>query len=327
MAITTADLQRLWSADTVGQLRKPLVWNSITTQRRTEPWSSGQVNQVEIPRPNWGANDTPTPSEGISPQEVSRDAAWTATRAIDSDIVSFTTSGRYDVSNAVGYEDSLELPFDAVDQTRNEQVQRGADYLDGVMVTAVEGFSSTTVVTAGTAGSVFIAPNGTPTGTNANQLPKLAVDNIVSAAFQDNWFSPRVDGDPGPRWITMSPVLFDLMQTDLLDRGYSLDSLTQGILSDNSVGAGGPMVMQYRGFLIYATPAANAASATPADRWTITAGLRGAVAAAVRSPLVQLFSPEENQTTDPGWLIRMRVAYAYAELRDSMLKTARIEQD
>lgn len=329
MAIAVADLAKIWSADTVERLRKPLVWNQITTQRRTEPWVAG-MNQVEIPKPKWGANTTPTPDEGIVIAERTRDQGWTAPAVLDEDVVQFNTTGRYDASNVIGYEDRIELPWDAVEETRTEQVEAMADYLDTQVVERIEGYPSSLLGTLGTAGSIFISPDGVATGTGAAGLVKDAMDLIVNRALRNNWFSTRTFKDPGPRWAILHPVLYSVFLEDLIEQKYSWDALTEGGLLRNAMPGGDDsdlMAFNYRGFRCMATPAANLASATAADRWRITAGLRAAVAANVRPPLVQVFTPQQNQTTAPGWLLRQRGFYGMVDVEENFLMQAEIEQD
>ena len=329
MAIAAADLTKIWSADTVERLRKPLVWNQITTQRRTEPWVQG-ANRVDIPKPDWAYNSTD--SEGINVVSRTRDQAWGTTLGIDNDIVQFQTSGRYEAANRIPYEDELELPWNAVEETRQEQIAGMEDYLDQTIVTAIEGYPSVSVHGGngfGTAGTNFIAPNGTITGTGAS-LPKAAMDAIAARALGLNWYTNRRFKDPGERWALLHPTIYNIFLTYLIEQKYSWDALTENGLLRNAMPGGdgeGLMAFNYRGFRCYASPAVNAASSTQADRWTITAGLRAAVAANVRPPLVQFFSPAENQTTAPGWLIRQRGFYGIAEITDGFLLNAEIEQN
>ena len=328
MAYGTADYVKAWASRTVVELRRTLMMLNLTTQDFTAPWVNG-ANQVMIPKPDWAANNTPNPDEGVSAETRARGGSWPTARRGDQDLVTFQRSGGFAAANEVLWEDAIELPWPAVERTRSRQTYEMRKEIDEAIYAAI---------TAEIAGETS-TPNFEALGSNTNSISRTtgkaanaAAKALIYEAIDD--FSLKlanmdVDGDGdsvGQKYVIMRPTLFRIFREYMIDKGLSWDTLTADLLRNNSVLVGRGYQGRVLGIDVFSSttvpaPSSTAGSNSAANRGRnhqILAGVRMGTAAAVRAPIVQFLNPSENQVSaQPAHLLRQAGDYGVAVLETS----------
>lgn len=335
MAIVAADLEKRYSRRTTIELRRKTIMLTLCSSAFTEGWVGG-ANTVYIPKPDWAANDAPTPDEGVVASARNRGGSWAAFRAVDQDLLSFTRSGGFASSMEIPWEDAMELPWPVVERTRSRMTYE----LRRQIETAIFG-RITAAIAAETS-----TPNFVAYGDNTDYIDRAtgkastdAARALVYDALDD--FSLKLEeadvsgpGDSvGNKWALLPPALFRILREDIKAEKYAWDELTAQLLRSNSVLAG----MGFRGRLLdidifswNGVPKPSGAGAnTAADRdhnWQMLLGVQMANAAAIRPTLAQYFTPRENQlTTDPAHAVRMVGDYGHLVLEPQLMTLAGID--
>ena len=301
MAFTATEYRKAWSSETFGEIRRKSLMFGLTDRRYTEAWVRGD-NTVYIPIPTWGVSG----NTGVEAQDVGRGSAWSAARDVAQDQESFTRSGTIEIANDVLWEDALELNWPVVEEMRSRQAYamslRLDDKIYDAAVTAIQGETST--------------PNFTALGSNTNSINRSTGKAATSAAAglvyeAIDEFSLKLansdvdpgDGDSvGAKYMIMRPTLFRILENWLLDKGYSFDPLTADVLQRGTIFAGSAFEGRLKGVDLYSwtgSPMPSGADSNTAanidHNWQILCGVRSAIIANTRPPLVQYFTPDENQ--------------------------------
>ena len=224
----------------------------------------------------------------------------------------------------------VEIPWALVERTRNRQAYQLRYDIDKSIYDSVSGLPSQTI-SAGTAGSTYVPVTAPYTATIASGVdhPLMsAIDEFAIAMYRAN----AIDGEGTPTgsvgrpFMIVHPELIASLRKWLRNLGLSFDPLTQEILSQNPGVAGRGYVGTLSGINIYGWN--HLAIPTADSPWPCYAGVAEAAAVAVRPPLIQFFSPQENQVSDnPSWLLRQVADYAYVELVDGLHRKIEIVSD
>lgn len=314
MAFAAADYAKLWTSQLVVNLRQRTLMMQLLTQRGTAPWVMG-ANQVNIPSPT---------RTSVAATMAARDADWETASEWAQTNIQFDTEDRFQESNIVKYEDMVEIPWDTVAETRDEQDYKVRLKIDDDTYDTVKaGIATGDQTTLGSAGTNYISrdapytPNGTGAGLVADSLDMFSIK-----AARANQYG---EGDSaGQLWCVIPPELFKVARRNLLDKGLSLDELTRQTLG-TSFGTSADYQGRYAGIDIYS--ANYEAVPTGSDNWVYICGMTEAAAMNVRTPLVQNFPPDVNPTSQPGHLLRQRGFYGFAELDGGLLHQFTIHAD
>ena len=300
------------------------MWPAITSPRWTDAWVQGEVN-VYIPVNNYtstegstaGTVSYPNDSTGMRPASRNRAGDWSAMSGVASSRLTFTRSGGHAISNFIGVEDELEANWPVLEEWRNRQAYELGRQVNNSILTAIRGYPNNSVQLGTT--SNRINPNGTWNNNNARALPHDAIDQW-SLLIQERDLNESLSEGLGPAYAIMHPRIFRVLRADMLARDYHWDELTGNALREGGVLSSVGWQGRLYGVNIYVSndwPIAVAhATARASDvDWYITCGMSTAVAANVRPPIAQYFTPAENQITDqPGYVFRQAVDYGVLEL-------------
>ncbi|MDE2876546.1 MAG: hypothetical protein OXQ93_13965 [Gemmatimonadota bacterium] len=333
MSYTSEDYRQMWAAETVGELREQTLMLQLTSQRFTAPWVAG-ARQINVPKPDWAYNSTD--NEGVRAVERARGGDWATALDGDQSVVPFARTGGYASSNVVDWEDAVELPWPAVERTRSRQRYELTRQIEhavfGAITSSIAAEPSTPNHTGYGNGDDYIdRMTGRASSDDALDLPYMILDDFSLKLEEAN---ADGSGDAvGTKYCLMNPVVFRALRDGINQKRYQWDVLTRDLLVANSVLAG----IGYRGRLLgidifswNGIPKPSGVGAnTAADRdhnWQVLCGVREAIAADVRPPLVQYFGPQENQvTSNPAHLLRQAGDYGYAPLELSLMTLATID--
>ena len=322
MAIASADLLQLWSSTTAAELRDETIMLQLTTQAGTDGWVSG-ASSVKIPAPTWGDPDG-SQTEGVKAESRSRGGDWPDEIEIDQGLHTFERRGGYATANKVAWEDALELPWAAVEETRSRQRYAMRWRIDQAIHTTIRALTGVTDTTFGsTTNYIRRTSPFNPATTAAARIPQDILNSFDRQLQRSNANGP---GDSvGNRWCLMPPEIFDVFTDGLLEGGYGWDPLTEDLIRNNSVLVEQGYRGRYKGIDVFAFNGLSVPGSAATTRWGVTCGVQGAYAANVRAPVVQYFTPEENQVTDePAHLLRQAGDWGGVSLHKNLILKASI---
>ena len=319
MALGSSDYSQLWSAQTAVELRMKSLAANLFDMTWSADWRGGE-SKVTIPIPDWVRNTTPNPDEGVGAVDRARGGDWADDAELDQDNVVLARLGGKSVANSIGWEDALEIPWDTVSRLRSRQEYEMRISVDKAIYDYARSSAGSTI-TLGAAGTDYIsrvAPYNYAVSADTDHPVMIAIDTWALHATRQN----AVDGEMSPTgsasrpFLIFQPELIKSLRSWLRRIGLHFDPLTQQLLAQNPGLAGTGYVGTLSGCDIFdwnylAVP-------TGTDNWEAYAGIREAVAMAVRDPLVQVFNPQENQSDKPGWRMRQAIEYAAVEVFDNL---------
>ena len=176
------------------------------------------------------------------------------------------------------------------------------------------------------------AANGDVNKYVRNALSKYTVDMRRQNAIGPAALSP-IGGMLGGMWCIIQPELFEIFADELLESGYQLDTLTEGVLTRGSVFKNEAFSGAFRRITIWQTSAlpqpADPGTGTATagnDKWTFYLGVPKAIAFSQVPGPVLLLSPAQNQT-GPSWKLNQIVDYAVTILQLPLLRRVTIEDE
>ena len=338
MALSSEDYRKLYSAETVVEVReKSLMYNlfSGVYGRQRSEWEGG-ANSVFIPIPQFEADTSTDPDEGVVVRDRSRGGDWPTASVPDAGRVTLTRSNGKGGAVEILMEDAGEVAWDIVGRYRSSVEYQVRHSLDTGAYDAIAALPSTTV-TVGTGGSHFIARIAPYKSTipEGDQSPIVqAIEDFSLRAYRANLVDGQIiAGSTGTPFMIFPPELALVLRRDLRALGLSLDALTAETLTQN-VGIADPQTTQFIGSLMgvrlfswnhLAVPSAG-------NMWPLYAAVPAAAALAVGGEegvrvATQFLPPGENQvSTKPAYLFRQVVDSAYAEVVDNFHFKYRIEE-
>ena len=332
MAYTTTEYQKAWSSQTFGEIRRKSLMFGLTSRDYTQPWVAGN-SHVYIPVPDWAlASGT-----GVGTVDRARGGNWATANDTEQDLLTFTRSGGISVANKVLWEDTLELPWSVVEQTRSRQAYEMAKTLDDKVYAAI-----TAAIAAETS-----TPNFQAYGSNTNNINRTTGKAATSAAqalpyeIVDDYSLKLANSDLDPgdgqaigqKYVIMRPTVFRVLENYLLDKRYSFDQLTSDVLQGGTVFAGAMFQGRLKGIDIYSwtgSPMPSGADSNTAGNrdhnWQVLCGVRNGVIANTRAPLTQFFTPSDNQVSaNPEFLLRQVFDYGHLVMDTSYFTLAGID--
>ena len=325
MTIAAANLTEVFASQLVPDLRKEHLWNIVTDQSDayTGPWASGQAEEVRIPVPVWGytqgssrgtATD-PGDSVGISAGTgTTRRTTWDRLASATSAGVTFDSRGYHTVNQFIDANDAGEVAFPILEATRSRMAYEHADYVDQQVLRQLYSFGGTAVA-LGAAGTRYISAAGAPTGSGMTAIIRTGIlDHFASLAFERNLRNTSA-GALGELFCILHPRLWKVLEDDLLNENWSYDPLTGDVLRNNAALTGTPFVGRYKNIDILVSNNADLATTTANDNWRVICGAKAAAVANVGRPVMQMFTPEQNQVTnDIGYLLRSKIEWGVENL-------------
>ena len=315
MATASEDRLQAWSANTVIELRE----KSLALALFDSSWESEYMNGAEsvtITKPVWA----PSGSDGVQVNARNRGANWGGRRGHAQDVVKLARIGGYDVSNVILWEDAVELPWPVVERTRSRQVYEAAHYVDtAVFDNALAGASQT--ISIGAADTYRVQktfPYAADIPAGSDHPVYAAIQSFSLAMYRANAISGEGSptGAAGTPFMILQPELIASLRSWLLNKGLSFDALTAEILRENpGMAEALGYVGNLSGVRLYAWN--HLAIATGVNWPNGYAGITQAYAVGQREPLVQYFTPQENQTSEPGHLLRQLGEFAGVEVEDA----------
>ncbi len=291
-----ADLTIAYSELSAIQIRQASIIPPLL-DRRWEPLAQTQYT-VNIANPSYNTTAT----------AYTRDGNFKALLTSDQAYISLVMSQHGEVGNALHYLDEIETPLNYLNGIRSDQSISMANYIDSNLLTYIAGLSyhanQTIRSTTTSAANVWDISNDAY-GNSVGQLLYRQINE-----YGDEMLSiGAINGggeSPSDFWCLMSVKQFRAVVDYLQGRNFSLDPLTESMLTRSSVFQQG----YYRGMLNGVTlvvqpkhdPEGDASSA--GDDVNMFFGCRQSIAFAERTPFMQFIRAEENQTT-PDHLMRM----------------------
>ena len=310
MAIEVADLSTYYSAMTTVDVREVAVWPMLCN-RNWEAELQGQ-DKVVIQDPTYNTE----------PANRTRGADFTATKnESSSDQIVLTVNHRNEQRNVLDYEDAEETPIDWLNRIRLSQAidmaTGGANSINTTVYNDMTGstFPAAQKRTLGTAGTDFIDSDNPYVGTGRGY--GLVHDAITAWDLymqRANLRGTTIGGSVGESCMVMSPELFSGYRGWTIEQGYQWDTLTASVLGAGGVLTGERYVGSIFGIKFitsnrYPVPTGNA-------MWRIHAFTTGCFTFAMKSPLVQILSPQINQT-GPYWDMKQLGRWATKEINDT----------
>ena len=262
---------------------------------------------------------------GGATTNVARDGDWASPRTLGTAQDEFPIDQRYDAAMRVPMDDTLDIPIDLVNEAAFFNARDMAEAVDAqVYKEVLDNVEAAQKTTLGTA-SVYIDLDGVGHGTDAIDLvpdylqglrTKLMNEHKLHTGLQD--FTWRVD---------MSPALLRTLDNWLLDNDQGISRtwkdqvvLGSGITNKN---------YQYDlwGFSIYVTTQIPATSVSSKSHAQLIVSNPIATTMAMRTPLQQVFSPQENQSDKPGYLFRERIWWGVKVIDPRFVYSAQVRTE
>lgn len=298
MAFADGEWNEVWSSTTYLELRDQLLMLGLTTQEFSDPWVNG-AHEVHIPIPTWSTVTAASRDRGGNWGTVTDTAETTGV---------LTRSGGYASAEQVLWEDGLELPWPAVEQTRSRMTYQIAKEIDKALFALVTTHAGTAVDLGSTTDYIARATPYAASTAAAKKLPFTCIQQFATKAKRAGAIGGAGD-TVGELWCIMAPEVFAVLGQYVLEAGYSFDRLTESVLTGPSVLTGSAWEGRLFGVDIYSSPLVVIPETDA--KWTVLCGGRRGYASAVRPPVVQYFPPEQNQvSTQPAHLLRQAGDYA-----------------
>lgn len=323
MPIPAADLPTLASARTFVELREKNLALNLFDGSHGADWVAGRVNSVKIAKPNFNV---------VPATQRARGGNWAAAAKPDQASVVLARADGYSSSMEIDWEDAMEVPWPVVERYRSRVSYSIRHEIDTKVFDFAIGAASTTNQ-FGAAGTDYI-----DVATGNKEVNPGTEDGLVVRAIED-WSGKAyrlnaIDGDAiagttSTPFMIIHPELVKVLRRELRKMNLSLDALTEELLRSNvgiAEGNGQLFVGSLFGVRIFSW---NHLVVPAADQpWIIYAAIPQAVAANVRTPLTQIWTPETNQVSDnPSHLIRQAGDAAWVEVEDSFHEKYEIVSD
>ena len=330
MALASEDRKAVWSARTVAELRERSIFYNLMDRSWETEWVNG-AKSVDIPKPNWTHNTTPSPDEGVGSSDRARGGNWATEAEPDQSIVQLTRSGGKASTNKIDWEEATEIPWPIVDRHRSRQSYTIAHDIDTAMYDAARALPSMTI-TGGTDGDTFVensAPYDYTIATGKRHPVAQVVDQIALIVYRANAVLSAASptAQVGTPVLVISPELCLSFSIWLEEKGLGFDPLTREILRDNPANFNGMDIAgRYHGVDIIGwnhigVPGGN-------NNWSGYAAIPEAYAVGIRPALSQYWDPANNQiSSNPAHLIRSVADWAGVEVEDAWHRKVDIKSD
>jgi len=312
--LSNDNLVELYGSQTLEKLRQESMWMSLLDQGRTTRWAAGEIAQEKIPI--WDGSV-------VTASDRERGGAWAKATSVKDDQIMFGRTGGVTSSVELDVEDVAEVSYDILEETRSEQEYKLKRKLDSAFFTAWTGAIKAGQTTAlGTSGTDTISISAPWQGAGKGfELIWEAIDTL--AVTWDRSFVDSMESDSVGRKFMVLPVeLMNGFANWMLNKGYSWDALTEGVISSASVGASGMWKGRIKGIDLF-RDSNLAVPASASQNWKFYGGVRAAARGNIRRlpGYTQIIAPSANQISDhPAHLLREAVDYGFLAITKGDLK-------
>lgn len=324
MALAVDALLRRYAARALRALRTALIFPSLCNR--------------DYQREFQGAHTVQIPSAVVDrdAESVARGADWIAptNAALSWQPVSLTRQSM--MASSIPYLDEMQVPVSLMDRETDIHARGYAARIDrdiaDIMVAGVPGGQITT-----------IQPDDQPHinvdgswGADSPADNTLAKQDAIMAGLHNwlkGWVVTAIEAGYGPdqmtplrMWAVMGPQVWRAYSEWLERRNISVDILTELFLEGRLTRGPNGMVARLSQIVILRSPNMPrvAGSGGANGAWQVLAGTRRATTFASVPMLKQMFSPQQNQTTAPGWLLRGTNFYDAWVIEGTTLRLLRI---
>ena len=313
---TAAALTQTFSSESTSDLHRAAVLLRLLNRNYEDELQNNLT--AKIPNPNYNvlANPRTAPTD-----------AWQAGNQAQIEYLEHTiTDTPIEVASKVDYRALRRTPIDYMTRLREKQLRTINTSLEDTVLTALDA-ATLTAFDFGTATTAFIAPDGEITGTGVDKYIRSALSKYTVAMRRASAIGPTaltpIGGQLGGMWCVIQPELYEIFADELLEAGYSLDSLTEGLLQRGSVFTSEDFSGTFRRVTIIETPALKLAAT--ARKWIFYMGVPKAIAFSQIPGPVLLLPPDQNQS-EPGWRLNQIVDYALTIIQPALVRRVTIHQ-
>jgi len=315
-----ADLVQLYSAQTTIEINTGSILPNLL-DRRWEP-ELQSAYRTKIPNPTYN-----TPASAFT-----RGGDWKTATVGAQTFINFDIDQYLEVGQTIDWLDVVELPINYLDRFRQSQRVQLNKGIEANLIAALEGLVTWT---SGT--------NEFRYGDSTDNLARDTLKPATAAATQeliDSIFDIGVTyaksgvigplaatplgGVVGGLWCLMVPEIFRYLAAALLDKKYSLDTLTDPILRRQSVFNTGAYQGSLGNVQIFSHPGLTypTQGSGQSDHVYTYIGVPQAMAFALRPPIVQFITPDQNQT-GPDYLLRQIVPFGRVGVNTGLVNRIR----
>ena len=320
MPLATSKLLDRYYAGMLQPLRQSLVFPSLCNRDYQADFVAGAYD-LQIP--------TALTDEDAT--EVARNADWSTASDIDITLTTISITKQAMMANTVPYLDEAQSPVSLIDRIRSIHTRGFASRIDKTVAdTLVSGVPAGNVVTQAHNNQPYLTANGSWNSVrsqdNSDAKTGAIMQNLYDfiagygvRASEGGWDS---DSDsPLAVWCIMAPQIARQFAAWLKSEGLSTTEMDALVREGRMSGLNGRAFARIDGVTLMRSPRVPTVAgvrATTPPYYQVLIGTRAGASFASLPPLRQLFSPAENQTDKPGWLIRATWFYdAWVQYADT----------
>ena len=306
MALNTSKLLDRYYAGMLRPLRQSLVFPSLCNRNFQADFVGGAYD-LEVPNALTDVDAT----------EVARNADWTAASDIDINMTTISITKQSMMANTVPYLDQHQSPVSLIDRVRSIHTRGFASRIDKtVAATIVDGVPAGNVTTQAHNNQPYLTANGSWAAArsqdNSNAKTSAIMQNLYDfiAGYGVDASAGGWDADsdsPLAVWCIMAPQIARQFAAWLKSEGLSTNEMDQLVREGRMTGLSGRAFARIDGVTLMRSPRVPTVAgvrATTPPYYQVIIGTRAGASFASLPPLRQLFSPAQNQTDKPGWLLR-----------------------
>ena len=312
MALNTSKLLDLYSARVLPPLRQSLLFPSLCNRDYQADFVSRNAYDLEIPNPLTDVDAT----------EVARNADWSTASDLDISMTTISLTKQSMMANTVPWLDEKQSPVPLIERVANIHTRGFASRIDKtVAATLVNGVTSANTVTQAHNNQPYLTSNGSWNATRSQDNSNAKTGAIMQSLYdfiagygvrasEGGW--DATSDSPLAVWCVMAPQIARQFAAWLKSEGLSTAEMDALVREGRMAGLSGRAFARIEGVTLMRSPrvpqVAGVRATTPPYYQVLIGTRRGASFAAL-PPLRQMFSPAENQSDKPGWLIRATWAY------------------
>ena len=308
MALATNKLLTRYISRQLRPLRQSLIWPSLCNRDYQADFSSGAYT-IQVP----------TAITDREATTVSRNADWVTATDATLTYESKTLTAQSMMASSIPRLDEMQTPVNLVDRERRIHTRGFSAAIDKYVANTIIGaVPNAQITTLAHASQPYLDSRGTwkavSSGDNTAAKQEAIMEAVYEfiagyavAAQEGGW--DMDSASPLAIWCVAPPQVtraFNrwLAKQDLAEM-LNTELVTMGKMSGLPMGA----FARIEGLTIRRTPRIPQVAGVPGNSgtppyWQIVVGTRAGASFAAMPGVRQLFSPQQNQTTKPGWLLR-----------------------
>ena len=311
MVLDTSKLIERYYSGMLMPLRQSLIWTSLCNRNYQADFVAGAYT-VKIPTALTDRDAT----------TVQRNANWIAATDADLNYVEQSITQQTMMASSIPYLDEVQTPVSLIDRERSIHTRGFANAIDkfiaGKISSAVPAANRTDTYPK-LANQPYLTAAGRWTAANTANNTTAKQDAIMDDLYewiQDYGVNSSEGGwdqysaSPLAVWAVCAPQIARALKKWLAKQNLS-DTYNTTLVTDNRApGTMGRVFARIAGVSLVETPRVptigevNSGANKQASAYQVIIGTRAGASFASLPPLVQLFSPRQNQSAKLGWLLR-----------------------